>query len=281
MISINKYLSNMVNNKLKIAIFIPAYNAAATLPGVLGRIPPEVRNEVQEIIVVDNCSRDNTYYVALGYKMLNNDCKLTIFRNKKNYGYGGSQKIAYQYVIENNYDLVAMLHGDAQYAPEYLADLFKPFRLDNTVDMAFGSRMKGNPLKGGMPLYRFLGNKILTRLQNIILKTSFTEFHSGFRVFNCRSLKRIPFTYLSDDYHFDTEIIIQILQAGMKIIEIPIPTHYGDEKCYVRVWEYGFNVLQATIKYFLHEKGLMHFHQFDRTNKPDIGTYKALTERIL
>ena len=156
---------------LRIAIFIPAYNAASTLPKVLDRIPPAIQEEVQEIFVIDNNSPDNTYLIAVGYRDQNRGYKLSVFRNKENYGYGGSQKIAYQYAIEQRYDVVVMLHGDAQYAPEHLVNLLEPFRGGEPVDMAFGSRMRGAPLKGGMPLHRFLGNKVLTWVQNRVLGT--------------------------------------------------------------------------------------------------------------
>lgn len=265
---------------LKIAIFIPAYNAASTLPKVLDRIPPHIRDEVQEIFVIDNNSPDNTYLIAVGYQHQNRDFKLSVFRNKDNYGYGGSQKIAYQYAIEQGHDVVVMLHGDAQYAPEYLVHLLAPFRQGEGVDMVFGSRMSGAPLKGGMPLHRFLGNKVLTAIQNRVLGTRISEFHSGYRAFRCASLRRIPFTNCSDSYHFDTEVIIQMVEAGMTIAELPIPTHYGDEKSYVRVWQYGVNVLKVMGKYVVHKRGLRYYPQFDITRRPDIGSYQRLTDKV-
>jgi len=265
---------------MKIAIFIPAYNAATTLPRVLDRIPQSVREEVREIFVIDNNSPDNTHLIAVGYRSQNSDYKLSIFRNKQNYGYGGSQKIAYQYAIEQGYDLIVMLHGDAQYAPEYLVTLLEPFRREGGVDMVFGSRMTGDPLAGGMPLVRYLGNKALTFVQNAVLGTHLSEFHSGYRLYSCRALELIPFTNCSDNDHFDTEIIIQMIEAGMKIEEQPIPTHYGDEKSHVRIWHYGFNVLSVMLKYVLHRRGLRYAARFDVQKKPEIGGYESMTERI-
>lgn len=269
-----------MNSTLKIAIFIPAFNAASTLPKVLDRIPPQIRDEVQEIFVIDNFSADNTYLIAVGYREQNLGYKLSVFRNKQNYGYGGSQKIVYQYAIERDYDVVVMLHGDAQYAPEHLVDLLQPFRRGGDVDMVFGSRMTGRPLKGGMPLHRFLGNKALTFVQNRVLGTNLSEFHSGYRAFNCHSLKRIPFTNCSDGYHFDTEIMVQMVHAGMRIRELAVPTHYGDEKNYVNIWLYGVDVLKVMLKYLLHKKGLRYYPRFDVSRKPDIGMYEGLTTRI-
>lgn len=265
---------------LKFAIFIPAFNTASTLPKVLDRIPASIRDEVQEIFVVDNFSPDNTYLIAVGYKDLNQGYKLSVFRNKENYGYGGSQKIAYQYAIEQGYDVVVMLHGDAQYAPERLVDLLQPFRDGERVDMVFGSRMMGAPLKGGMPLYRFVGNRILTFVQNRVLGTRLSEFHSGYRAFNCHSLRQIPFTRCSDNYHFDTEIMVQMVHAGMTIRELPIPTHYGGERNYLNVWQYSMNVLKVMLRYALHKRGLRYYPQFDLSGAPDIGAYERLTTRI-
>jgi glycosyltransferase involved in cell wall biosynthesis len=269
-----------VSGALRIAIFIPAYNAASTLPRVLDRIPPAIRDEVQEIFVIDNNSPDNTYLIAVGYGHRHRGYKLSVFRNKENYGYGGSQKIAYQYAIEQAYDVVVMLHGDAQYAPEYLVDMLAPFRTGEPVDLVFGSRMTGDPLAGGMPLHRYLGNRALTRVQNLVLGTAISEFHSGYRAFNCHALRRLPFTSCSDNYHFDTEIIIQMVESRMTIRELPIPTHYGDERSYVNVWRYGLDVLRVMAKYVLHKRGLRYSPQFDVARAPEIGGYDGLTTRI-
>jgi len=237
----------------KVAIYIPAFNAASTLPCVLERIPQSIRNGVQEIFVVDNNSTDNTHLVAVGFQHVNGLHNLEIVRNPKNMGYGGSQKIAYQRCIDRKYGCVAMLHGDAQYAPELLETLIKPV-LEGRADMMFGSRMKGDPLGGGMPLHRFLGNRFLTWVQNTILGTKLSEFHSGYRVFSVEALKKIPFDRLSSDYHFDTEVIILFIHNNLKIIESPIPTRYGDEKNYVNIWKYGKDVLVTTLTYFLHKR---------------------------
>lgn len=246
------------DNKLdKVAIYIPAFNAASTVAKVLERISPEIKNEVQEIFVVDNNSTDYTHLVVIGYRHTENLDNLEIIRNPENVGYGGSQKIAYRRCIDKNCQSVAMLHGDAQYAPEYLGTLLKPV-LDGTADMVFGSRMKGDPLAGGMPYLRYAGNRFLTAIQNMFLGTDLSEFHSGYRVYSVEALNKIPFERLSSDYHFDTEIIVLFIENGLKIIESPIPTHYGDEKNYVNIWRYGIDVLVTTVTYFLHKRGWRH-----------------------
>ncbi len=237
------------------AIYIPAYNAAATLPLVLERIPDHVRKNVAEILIVDNHSSDNTSLVAVSIRDKEKMHNLEVIRNDKNEGYGGSQKIAYQRAIDKNFKCIAMLHGDAQYAPELVGELIEPV-LNGETDMLFGSRMSGNPLKGGMPLHRFLGNRLLTWVQNKFLGTKLTEFHSGYRVYSVEALKKVPFERLSSDYHFDTEIIILFVEHGLRIRERAIPTHYGDEKNYVNIWKYGLDVLITTGTYFLHHIGL-------------------------
>jgi len=237
-----------------VAIFIPAFNAASTLVKVLDRIPAHLKEQVAELFVIDNNSTDNTHVVVIEYREKHGLHNLEVIRNPENMGYGGSQKIAYRRCIEKGYGCVAMLHGDAQYAPELLESLIQPV-LDKKTDMMFGSRMSGNPLNGGMPIVRFLGNRTLTFLQNFFLGTRLSEFHSGYRVFSVEALAKIPFERFSSDYHFDTEMIIGFVDKKFRITETPIPTHYGDEKNYVNIWDYGMRVLITTVSYFLHRRG--------------------------
>ncbi len=250
----------------KIAIFIPAYNAAYTLPVVLDRIPEEIKRKVQQIFVIDNASPDNTYLIGIGYREQKGLDKLEVFRNETNRGYGGSQKRAYRYAVDNGFDIVVMLHGDAQYAPEKIPYLLEPLE-KGEADMVFGSRIAGLPLKGGMPLYKFLGNKFLTGVQNWMLGMNLTEFHSGFRLFRCAALAQIPFELCADDYHFDTDIILQMQIKGLRIIERPIPTYYGKEKSGVNVVQYGLNVLRSMSEYWLWSKGLLSVPKFDALKK--------------
>ena len=145
--------------------------------------------------------------------------------NPVNQGYGGNQKLGYHYAIEKGFDFVALLHGDGQYAPECLPRLLDPLRRGE-ADAVMGSRMLpgGGALKGGMPLYKFIGNKVLTWLENRLLRTDLSEFHSGYRVYSVEALRAIPFDRNSNDFHFDTEIIIQLQIAARTIREMPIPT---------------------------------------------------------
>ena len=160
-------------------------------------------------------------------------------------------------------DYVAMVHSDGQYAPEYLPILFKALE-DQKAEMVFGSRIAGEPLKGGMPLHRFLGNKVLSFIQNTLLGLRLSEYHSGYRIYSTETLKQLPFQRLSDDYHFDTEVIILMLHYQKQITETAIPTKYGDEENYVNIWKYGSDVLLTTISYWLHRHGLRRSRNWSR-----------------
>lgn len=249
----------------KVAIFIPVYNAAATLPIVLERIPKELKKLVQEIFVIDNASADNSHLIGIGYKHQKGIHNLNIYRNEKNQGYGGSQKKAYSYCIQRGYDIVVMLHGDAQYAPEEIPKILEPILYDH-ADMVFGSRMRGNPLAGGMPLYKYIGNRILTKIENLVLGLQLSEFHSGFRAFNCKSLQQVPFELCSNDYYFDTDILIQFKLKNLKIMECAIPTHYGEESHSPsprQLLSYTMNILFTLFNLILHRNKLRYFKKFD------------------
>jgi glycosyltransferase involved in cell wall biosynthesis len=245
---------------MRIAIYIPAYNAAATIPTVLDRIPPEVKSAVEEIFVVDNASEDNSNLVAIGYGQVNDLHSLRVFRNQRNLGYGGSQKWAYRYCIDRGFDAVVMLHGDAQYAPEKVAYLLEPI-VKGDADLVFGSRIAGAPRQGsldgrGMPIHRYLGNRVLTAVQNWVLGWNLSEYHSGFRVFRCAALKQVGFEQCSDYYHFDTEILIRFRTHNMRVVERPIPTYYGKEKYHGNIWVYAYRVLDTMAKFWLSQRGL-------------------------
>lgn len=245
----------MTNNRPKIGIFIIAYNAVNHLIKTISRIPKDIYDEVDEIFVIDDCSKDNTYYAALGFKHEYNISKLTVHRNKMNQGYGGNQKVGYQYAIDRGFDIVALIHGDGQYAPEALPGLLAPLR-NNEAEMVFGSRMSTgfSALKGGMPLYKFFGNKILTGIQNRLSNLNLTEYHSGYRLYSVSALQKLPFLTFSNSWHFDTEILLAMAERNMRIVEQPIPTYYGDEICHVNGIPYAINCLIATYKYAQNRK---------------------------
>jgi len=252
-------------NKPRVLIFVIAYYAESTLRAVLERIPPSVFAEYDcEVLVVDDASEDRTFQIGREYQEGHPDIRLTVLRNEHNQGYGGNQKVGYSYAIREGFDFVAMVHGDGQYAPEELPHLMKPLS-DGTADAVFGSRMleRFGALRGGMPLYKFLGNKILTAAQNVMLGTQFSEFHSGYRIYSVKLLERIAFRLNSNDFHFDTEIILQSLNAGARIVERPIPTYYGGEISRVNGIAYAKNVFLATLKNVAHRSGVLYQRRFD------------------
>ena len=173
-------------------------------------------------------------------------------RHTKNLGYGGNQKAAYKLAIERGLDIVVLLHADGQYAPEMLPEMVAPLERGE-CDAVMGSRMmeKGAARRGGMPLYKLVGNRILTGAENAMLGARFTEFHSGYRVYSTSALRDIPFEHNTDDFDFDTQIIVQLLDAGKRILEIPIPTYYGDEICYVNGMRYAKDVIKDVLEYRL------------------------------
>jgi glycosyltransferase involved in cell wall biosynthesis len=248
----------------RILIFVVAYNAERTIDSVLDRIPPILRSRNVEVLIIDDSSKDRTFQTGLKRENRAGDFRITILRTPENQGYGGNQKLGYRYAIEHGFDVVALLHGDGQYAPEKLPALIEPF-LTEEADAVFGSRMinKGDALAGGMPKYKWVGNQVLTTFQNLMLGTHLSEFHSGYRLYSTNALRRIPFERNSNDFHFDTDIIVQLHFAGLKILEIPIPTYYGDEICHVNGMKYAWDIFRTMIRAKFHEMNLMYDRKFD------------------
>ncbi len=255
-----------MNQKHRILIFIVAYNAEKTIRNVLMRIPSDLLDQYEtEVLIIDDKSYDDTVLRCFSaIKSSQIKFKTHVLINPENQGYGGNQKIGYQFAIERDFDCVALLHGDGQYDPKCLLDLIKPV-INGEADAVFGSRMLTTfgALKGGMPLYKYAGNKILTFFQNFVLKTSLSEFHSGYRVYSIKALKQIPFHLNTCSFHFDTEIIIQLLFFGFRIAERPIPTFYGDEISYVNGLRYAFDVVITTIKARVQHLGVFYERKFD------------------
>ncbi len=258
--------------RARLLIFIVAYNAERTIESVLTRIPSDLTDDYDvEVLVIDDASADRTF--ERGERLRRGEAlafPLHVLYNPVNQGYGGNQKIGFHFAIQRRFDFVALVHGDGQYAPECLPQLVEPLA-DGEADAVFGSRMlsEGSAIRGGMPLYKFVGNKILTKLQNRLLRTNLSEFHSGYRVYSTAALRKIPFDRNTNDFHFDTEIIIQLVLAEQRIVELSIPTYYGDEICHVDGIKYGFNVTRATAKARVQELDLLYDRKFDC--KPDGG----------
>ena len=202
---------------------------------------------ISAILIADDASKDFTANVAKQIKKSRIDLPITVIEHQSNLGYGGNQKAGNSWMIKNYMDLVVLLHGDGQYAPEYLPQMIEPIT-SSQADVVFGSRMltKGTALKGGMPKYKFIGNKILTFWQNRMSGSKLSEWHSGYRDYSIDSLKKTKFQENSDYFDFDTEIILQMLDAQQRIVEIPIPTFYGDELSRVNGMKYGWRVAKHT-----------------------------------
>ena len=250
----------------RLLVFIVAYNAESTIARTLTRIPATLLEQFDvEVLVIDDASSDRTFESGLDVRRQHTfPFTLTILANPINQGYGGNQKLGFHYAIEHGFDFVALVHGDGQYAPECLPALLAPLA-SGAADAVFGSRMlEGrSALAGGMPLYKFVGNKVLTFLQNLLLRASLSEFHSGYRVYSVAALERIPFALNSNVFHFDTEIIIQLMIARQRIVELPIPTYYGDEICRVNGLKYAGDVMAATLRARMQEMDLFFDPKFD------------------
>lgn len=254
-----------MSEKLRLLVLVLAYNAEKTIVDVLDRIPRELEQSCEvHVLVLDDCSRDATLERARE-RLAGFWCPGEALRNPVNQGYGGNQKVGYRYAAEHGFDVVAMVHGDGQYAPECLPRLVEPFtRRDQRVDAVFGSRMlhKRDALKGGMPRYKFVGNMVLTTLQNRLLGTHLSEFHTGYRLYRVETLSALPLELNTNDFDFDTEIIMQVVFSGGTIVELPIPTFYGDEVCHVNGLRYAWDVMLTSLKGRLIRMGLFYDPKF-------------------
>ena len=237
----------MINNK-KITIVMPAYNAQATLKETFDNIP---KNIADEIILVDDCSSDNT--VELSKKL---DIKTIC--HKKNLGYGANQKTCYKEALKNNADIIIMLHPDFQYDPKLIPALASMIAYDN-YDCVIASRMLVNSAKySKMPKYKYFANKFLTTFQNLFLNKGLSEYHSGYRAFNSKILNKINFEKLSNDFIFDNQLLALIYYNNGSIGEISCPTKYFDGASsinFIRSCKYGLGVLLVSIQYRLAKLG--------------------------
>jgi len=244
--------------KQKVLVFIVAYHAERHIASVLDRIPKELINSDEvHILLIDDASKDRSAEVAANWASEHKCSNITILRNPVNQGYGGNQKIGYRYAIDNGFDFVILLHGDGQYAPELLPNFIDVWK-QSKPSVVLGSRMHSaaSALKGGMPLYKLVGNKILTTFQNTLTGQSLSEYHTGYRAYSTDYLRSVPFEIDTNDFHFDTEILLQAFHANARIVEFPIPTHYGDEICRVNGIRYALDVVLATLQYRLSRFGM-------------------------
>lgn len=245
----------MLNGRKIIAV-LPAYNAEKTLSQTVEAIPRDI---VDEIILVDDGSRDNTVLAA-------KNMGLTTHAHKKNLGYGANQKTCYKAALEAGADIIVMVHPDFQYDPSSIPQLISPIACGET-DAVFGSRMliSGNALSGGMPVWKYAANIFLTSLENFFLQLHLSEYHSGFRAYSKKVFETIPFELNSNGFVFDTEIIVQMKIAHLTIQEVPIATRYFPEASMIglkKSIQYGLHILWTMIRYVFHRSKIKKIQQF-------------------
>ncbi len=251
----------MYNGK-KVIVVLPAYNAALTLEKTYREIP---FNLVDEVILCDDASKDNTSELAekIGIRH--------VIRHEKNKGYGGNQKSLYNKALELGGDIIIMLHPDYQYTPKLIPAMVNIIG-DDLYPVVLGSRILGKgALKGGMPVYKYIANRLLTFTQNLLVNYKLSEYHTGYRSFSRKVLTSINYNQNSDDFVFDNEMLSQIIYAGFEIAEVTCPTKYFEEASsinFARSSKYGLGVLRVSCCHFLQRMGLTKFEMY---KKPQPG----------
>ena len=228
-------------------VLVPAYNAGATIEKVFARIPAEAKARIARYVVVNDGSTDDTGAALDRLRGLNP--YLVILTHSRNQGYGAAEKTLLSYALQEKADVAIVLHADGQYSPERIPDLLRPFDED-TADLVQGSRMLGGgALQGGMPLYKFIANKVLTAIENLSFGMNLAEYHSGYMLYSRTTLESIPFLKLSDSFDFDLEMIVVARVKDLRIAEIAIPTVYAGEVSHLRPIQYGLKVLSVVWSY--------------------------------
>ncbi|MBN2459008.1 glycosyltransferase family 2 protein [Candidatus Woesearchaeota archaeon] len=231
---------------LKIYVVMPAFNASRTIAKVFARIPRDVIIKISGFIVIDDGSNDNTMREI---KRLKRRYHIMLARHKKNQGYGSAQKSGFRLALKHNADVVVLLHSDGQYPPEMLGKMVEPL-LSGKADIVGGSRWSyGRMLGRGMPVHKYIGNFLLTGIMNLAFRKRLSCYHSGYKAYSKKALESIDFSRFSDKFDFDSEMLVASFKHNLKIIEIPIPTHYGDEVSYLKPMEYGLGILRIIGKY--------------------------------
>lgn len=249
----------MLENK-KIVVVMPAYNAAKTLEKTYNEIPKDI---VDAVLLIDDHSKDRTVEIA---KRLG----IEVFVHKENKGYGANQKTCYKEALKKGADIIVMLHPDYQYPPKLITAM-AGLICSGMFDVVLGSRILGGmALKGGMPLYKYVSNRVLTFVGNLFLGQKLSEYHTGYRAFSKDALLSLPLLENSDDFIFDNQIIAQIVYFGYRIGEITAPSKYTKESSSIsfkRSVVYGLGVLRTSVEFFLHKLNIVKFSIFNPNGK--------------
>jgi glycosyltransferase involved in cell wall biosynthesis len=242
--------------KPKVVVVMPAYNAAKTLHMTYADLPRDV---VDLVIVVDDGSSDETARIA-------RDLGLELFIHDRNYGYGANQKTCYREALRAGADIVVMVHPDYQYDPTLLPEIIRPIE-DGAADVVLGSRLMGiHPIRQGMPWWKYVSNRFLTTLENLVFGLRLSEYHTGYRAFRRQVLESVNLQMDSDKFIFDQEIMAQIVNLKMRITEVPVPTRYFAQASSASLFQssvYGVSILWLLVRYLLHRGGIVHQRQFD------------------
>ena len=245
----------MINGK-KLVVVLPAFNAGKTLERTYREIPADI---VDEVILVDDRSLDNTVGIAEALNIRH------VVQHERNCGYGGNQKTCYDQALALQADIVVMLHPDYQYTPRLISAMASLIAWD-VYPVVFGSRILGRgALTGGMPRYKWVANRILTLLQNLMLGQKLSEYHTGYRAFSSEVLRKVAYKKNSDDFVFDNEIVSQIFMAGYSIAEITCPTRYAEDASSIKLGasiRYGLGVLRVSLQHMLHRAGILHVDRY-------------------
>ncbi len=248
--------AHIQSQRPKVVVVMPAYNAAKTLRMTYADLP---RDMLHSVILVDDGSSDETAQVA-------RELGLELFLHNRNYGYGANQKTCYREALRNGADIIVMVHPDYQYDPTLLPELIRPIE-QGRADVVLGSRLMGeSPMKQGMPWWKYISNRFLTRLENLVFGLDLSEYHTGYRAFRRQVLEDANLEMNSDRFIFDQEIIAQMVELKAAIEEVAVPTRYFPEASTASFGQstaYGFSILWLLARYLLHRAGLFHQLQFD------------------
>jgi len=233
----------------RIAIVMPAYNAGRTIENVFARIPAAVVGQSPMFIVVNDGSKDDTREALA--RIAAHYANVEVIEQPANKGYAQAQKAGFTRALERGAEIVALLHSDGQYAPEHLPSLLEPLAGDQ-CDVVVGSRILGGQARaGGMPLYKYVGNIVISRVENLCFGLRFTEYHTGYMLYSRRALQAIDFWRLSDTFHFDGEMLLMSGKKGLRVKELPVSTRYADEESHLKPIRYCLDICRVIVRNFL------------------------------